>query len=409
MRCTAPSHLMKPYFGETNAFIPCDAHTICLRHMVKWFLSLHKLEQYHEAFINAGATEQDLPQFLEFNEHELDEFLTQMDILPFHLVKLKKALREMKMSPEEDILSGTSEEYDQPSTMSREFIISHATIYGKKTSRSLTSYQEAINRASVQLALENPMLVIEKGRLFEEAKKKLLDEGYHYKRGRSRSKLQSSSSQHQQSSKLEKRELNARRQSDRRLNKINALQDQVEEMINKRKSSECRLEQHERGTSAYLLIEAEVVGHEERRAELLKEISKIKAQERKHQWYKKRKLERSNSSQLSLSSMDEDNNNKNSQLSFMSQDSNTTLDTTASDNDQEEDDEPPSRHHHHQQHQLGRYNSSNLSNRSSSFLDSSQDSSCTTFSLLSDEGFSIPSSSNICPRESDVRASAIER
>jgi hypothetical protein len=250
--------------------------------------------------------------------------------------------------------------------------------------------------------------------LFEEAKKKLLDEGYHYKRGKSRSKLQSSQSHQQQSSKLEKRELNARRQSDRRLNKIKALQDQIEEVVDKRKVTECRLEQHERGTSAYLLVEAEVVEHEEKRAELLKEISKIKAQERKHQWYKKRKLERSSSSQMSLSSMDDDNNN--SQLSFMSQDSSTTIDTMASDqhhHEEEDDDEheEESSHHHRYHHHspLIRYNSSNLSNRSSSFMDSSQDSSCTTFSLLGDEGFSIPSSSNICPRESDVRASAIER
>jgi hypothetical protein len=96
---------------------------------LKEFLSLHKLEQYHEPFIKAGATEQDLPQFLDFNEQELDEFLTQIDILPFHLVKLKKALRETKTIAEEDTQSGTSEEYELPSTMVKSNIVTDLNRY----------------------------------------------------------------------------------------------------------------------------------------------------------------------------------------------------------------------------------------------------------------------------------------
>lgn len=63
---------------------------------IKSFLESIQLEQYYEAFINAGATDGDLEQLVTFNEKELNEFLSVLDMLPFHSIKLKKGLREMK-------------------------------------------------------------------------------------------------------------------------------------------------------------------------------------------------------------------------------------------------------------------------------------------------------------------------
>jgi hypothetical protein len=65
------------------------------------FLNSLQLQQYHETFIKAGATDQDLPQLIQFNDQELAEFLSALDMLPFHSIKFKKAIRELKMSFEQ--------------------------------------------------------------------------------------------------------------------------------------------------------------------------------------------------------------------------------------------------------------------------------------------------------------------
>jgi hypothetical protein len=65
---------------------------------IKTFLESIQLQQYYEAFLNAGATDNDLEQLVAFNEKELTEFLYVLDMLPFHSIKLKKGLRELKHS-----------------------------------------------------------------------------------------------------------------------------------------------------------------------------------------------------------------------------------------------------------------------------------------------------------------------
>lgn len=157
-------------------------------------------------------------------------------------------------------------------------------------------------------------MISKKGDLFDLAKKKLLDEGYRYKRGSSRSKLReksitpprnSSFSQHhshqedpQQRAMMVKRQENAQRLSEQRLEKIENLQKQVDHAIQYRQATENQLALNSacRDTLTQLAMEAELIRYEETKIKLTKEISKLKAQERKHQWYKRRKLERSASS-----------------------------------------------------------------------------------------------------------------
>lgn len=194
----------------------------------------------------------------------------------------------------------------------KEFIISHATIYGKKKNRLLTSYEEAINNAALQLALENPLLISKKGDLFDLAKKKLLQDGYRYKRGSSRSKLKDSTKhpskalfaednqqlqfqqEQQQRDILIKRQENAQRMSMKRLEKIKVLQFQVEQALQCRQNTENKLASGDcYNKLTRLSMEADLMHYEDIKTKLNKEISKLKAQERKHQWYKRRKLERS--------------------------------------------------------------------------------------------------------------------
>ncbi|KAL7333083.1 hypothetical protein PS15p_202035 [Mucor circinelloides] len=289
--------------------------TTSIHQTLKSFLESLQLEQYHQAFIDAGATDQDLGQIVQFTEQELSEFLAALNMLPFHSIKFKKAVRELNSSHQlqerlTTVAMTTANDTTIPST--EEFIITNATIYGKKTSRALTSYEEAINRASIQLALENPLLISKKGDLFDLAKKKLLEEGYRYKRGSSRSKLKEktisppkslTSLQHhshhqddtQQRAIMMKRQENAQRLSEQRLEKIESLQQQVDHAIQSRQATENQLAQSStcRDTLAQLAMEAELIRYEETKIKLTKEISKLKAQERKHQWYKRRKMKRS--------------------------------------------------------------------------------------------------------------------
>jgi hypothetical protein len=151
------------------------------------------------------------------------------------------------------------------------------------------------------------LLISKKGDLFDLAKKKLLEDGYRYKRGSSRSKLKddhavitktcsllTDDTETQQQQILAKRQENAQRMSDKRLEKIESLQQQVDHALKCRQATENQLSDGvRRDQLTQLALEAEMIRYEETKVKLTKEISKLKAQERKHQWYKRRKLERS--------------------------------------------------------------------------------------------------------------------
>ncbi|KAI9249174.1 hypothetical protein BDA99DRAFT_524234 [Phascolomyces articulosus] len=318
------------------------------------FLLNHNLDQYYEAFVKSGATDQDLLQLLHFNDEELNDILHAVNMLPFHAIKFKRALRELKVQTSISIYSTVTRNSAAPSTTtsvvgtaateatpnsplpmrpgldhilntpdqhntqlytpptypsadssyyqqqssseqtSREVIISHATIYGKNSSRPLTSYESAINEAAIQLSLENPSLLVNKGNLFELAKKKLLDSGYQYKRGKSRSKLtkgrtnsttpeQQMEQRNARRSRLHaKRKMNAERMSSERRQRIEELEIQLQSIA----------EQQRQRPEEFSSLETT-------RTALNKEISKIKAKERKHQWYERRKMDRSDTGGIS--------------------------------------------------------------------------------------------------------------
>ncbi len=68
--------------------------------------------------------------------------------------------------------------------------IDELTVQDKSTifTKNPTNYQKAINAASFQLCRANPSLLLQtKGKLLELAKQKIHEDGYCYKKGRSRS------------------------------------------------------------------------------------------------------------------------------------------------------------------------------------------------------------------------------
>jgi hypothetical protein len=61
-----------------------------------------------------------------------------------------------------------------------------AKIFTKGIKGTLTKYQKAVNEASIKLCEENPSLVFQRNKLFEEARKKVRESGYDFAKGSSR-------------------------------------------------------------------------------------------------------------------------------------------------------------------------------------------------------------------------------
>ncbi|CAG8462668.1 5770_t:CDS:2 [Paraglomus occultum] len=187
------------------------------------------------------------------------------------------------------------------SSTTRDIIIQHATIYGKRSNRQLTQYELAINKAAIELALSDPALVANKGDLFEKAKAKLLLEGYTYKRGQSRSKLNPNAPK--PGRKISRETLRAKRNAyatqtsearnariaelERKLNAKDAQREATQE-FKKTKENQGDAAGLEKATLALQELDRE-------REEIVKELTLLKGKERKHQWYEKRKRVRMDS------------------------------------------------------------------------------------------------------------------
>ncbi|KAF9916417.1 hypothetical protein FBU30_001398, partial [Linnemannia zychae] len=185
----------------------------------------------------------------------------------------------------------------------KDLIMHQALIYGKHSSRSLTKYEHAINCAAQSLALEDSSLLTNKGLLWNKAKAKLLEEDYHYKRGKSRSKLpEATQKKDYKASKerlIQKREANASNAASLRLRRIASLTEQLHLKTSERERLLAKLlglEAAEYKTTYADTYEAEakqlrdsLAQVDADRQSISKELGSLKNKERKHQWYEKRK------------------------------------------------------------------------------------------------------------------------
>lgn len=178
-------------------------------------------------------------------------------------------------------------------TISKDVIISHATIYGKNSTRSLTPYEKAINEACVKLALHNPVLLADKGAMLELAKRKLLQDGYSYKRGQSRSKLNPNAhiGDSLRDAFRQRRNQTAEKLSHERKKKLNELEEKLAESITSRRQAEALVKIRQKEKDAAGLQQAKRIldAIAKEKVKIGREISALKAQERKHQWYEKQK------------------------------------------------------------------------------------------------------------------------
>ena len=56
------------------------------------------------------------------------------------------------------------------------------------TNKGLTNYQQAVNTASFELSKQDPSLLLNRGKLFEDSRKKVKEDGYDFVKGNSRAK-----------------------------------------------------------------------------------------------------------------------------------------------------------------------------------------------------------------------------
>ena len=78
-----------------------------------------------------------------------------------------------------------------------------ARIFGR-TGKKLTKYQERMNQMAGDICLNNPALLVDKGKLYELAKDKVHDSGYAYAKGKSRSKKFCQANEEEERPKREK-------------------------------------------------------------------------------------------------------------------------------------------------------------------------------------------------------------
>ncbi|KAF0492647.1 ngfi-a-binding protein 1-like [Gigaspora margarita] len=399
-----PNSHPPPGYYLTNQFPPLTSTSNSTYRYPTLTAFLHQLNlyQYHNLFVEAGVGENDLEQFIGFDESELKEVLSAISMKPFHSAAFKKGIRElrqtlsaspssmmtnhsttsftsfsspplepnnrklnkvgettdisypmrdkasmvmetppMKVSPnrtgaEESAGSPMHEiqEYsvtamqdvhpisstipssitNSAQTTSKDVIIHHATIYGKNNPRKLTTYEQAINHAAIELALLDPALVANKGTLFEKAKEKLLLEGYTYKRGQSRSKLNPNAPKPgvktSRASLIQKRNAHAAQNSESRNARISELERklQVKDTQYAVTQEFKRLKTGDADSLEKVELTLEEV--EKERAEIAKELSILKSKERKHRWYEQKKKERMDSGfeEADVESLNNNNN-----------------------------------------------------------------------------------------------------
>ena len=72
------------------------------------------------------------------------------------------------------------------SLLSEEDIKEKVVIYRKEKKRPLSQFQKNINEAAVQIALQDPSVLATRKLLLDAAREKVIDDGYKFKKGKSR-------------------------------------------------------------------------------------------------------------------------------------------------------------------------------------------------------------------------------
>ena len=153
--------------------------------------------------------------------------------------------------------------------------------------RTLTDYQQRINDASYSLCLANPALLLgKKGDIYDLARAKVHEDGYNYKKGRSRSKKHQTVVEGDEPA-VKRVKINA----EERQRQISELTEEISELSRRITFKERRIEDAtlSRNYRACDDLAAEVSELKARRKELNAELAKFQQKAKKAKNYIKRK------------------------------------------------------------------------------------------------------------------------
>lgn len=163
-----------------------------------------------------------------------------------------------------------------------------ATIFGRGGGEmKITKYQQQVNEAAVQLALQTPSLLTSRQVLLNEARKKVNNDGYVYKKGKSRSKQFSEPGEF-----VTKR---MKTSEDFRVKRISALEEDIKDFNDRLSFKEKRRTQASNSRNYKLcdMLTEEMSTIKQQKREREAELHQLKRKQRKSSWYmqKKNKIE----------------------------------------------------------------------------------------------------------------------
>ena len=177
-----------------------------------------------------------------------------------------------------------------------------AKIFKKETTRPLTNYQKHINEEAGMLALSDPSLLCRRGHLLAQARSKVVEKGYTFVKGKSRSKRLTSPDNAPRATR-------AKISADIRGKRILALEEDIANIDEQLLFKEKRRQQAE-GIRNYKVcdqITEEIGIVKQQRRKLSNELHVYHEKERKAKWYEKaRKARRSSSTASNLTSDESD-------------------------------------------------------------------------------------------------------
>ena len=175
--------------------------------------------------------------------------------------------------------------------MKEEQLREEARIYRKEAKRPLSSNQKKMNDAAEQICLENPSMLRKRSDLIEAARSRIIEEGFQFKKGKSRSKkLLTTSEPRSKRIKLT--------QQVRQIRMKNVEEDigDIKDQISFKEKHRCAAEAI-RDYKKYDEITEELTRLKHKRRELEEELKALKSKEKQSKRYKDRiNSQRSNSS-----------------------------------------------------------------------------------------------------------------
>ncbi|XP_068716620.1 uncharacterized protein [Montipora capricornis] len=213
---------------------------------------------------------------------QLHETKKTPPVVPSGAKKQATITREMRLGPP------IEEVKEEPV---EEEVMKDAMIYGKNLAKPLSEYQIAVNKAAGKLALQSPVLLSNRGELYEKAREQVKVDGYSFKKGFSRSNSGTSSCSSSETETVSPKVKRAKRDKDERKREVDNLTTMVENVKGNLQFKQKRLEKaktvHDYKQCDQLATEIRQLLKDKHDYEM--QIAALQKSESKSSWYFKSK------------------------------------------------------------------------------------------------------------------------